>query len=728
MNAFDLMATLSLDTSAYDSGLQQALAAAGDFGGELESSVGDAASVAEDSMSDAAEGMADSMSSASDDIASSAETFADAITSGADDSASSMDSLADSMEEGSKSGVESLFELGDELGGLKGIFGEGAGAAESFATKLTSFLKSPIGVATALAAAIAGITKAIIDGAKATAEYGDHIDKMSQKIGISAEAYQKWDYVMQLSDTDIDNMKMGMKTLSTQAEKNAEEFQKLGISQEEVANLSKEDLFEKTIKGLAEMEDGTERSVLASKLLGRAGADMAPLLNQGSEAIEEQMRRAEEYGMVMSEESVKASAAFQDSGTTLKMTIDGMKHDLLDDFLPSMTQVREGLAKVFAGDGSGAVEIAKGIGEFIRQGIELIPTVIGNFAQAIGTAAIAIAKALGTALIEKVPVLFENLMSFLDNAINRLSEWQPSDSGTADAAAAIVKKIAEAIVKNAPKIIIAMAKLSAQILLALGKLSGKLLVLGGTLMLKLLSGLQKASKNVLAFLGSLVAKAVKRLLSKLGEFATAGGKWVTNIIKGITGKVSDLLGKVGGLMRDALSKFRESIGDWVQAGRDIVSGIISGVSQMISQFLGKIGSMASQGVQKFKGIFKIGSPSKVMEDLAKWIPIGAALGIEENQGVFLDSVQGMADAANSIFSDGLDMDANGGILDIGGTLDVSDEGSAMKEIFANAVADALTQLIPYMQESIADAASGMTIEIDKRTLGKVARKAVAGAY
>ena len=36
--------------------------------------------------------------------------------------------------------------------------------------------------------------------------------------------------------------KMGMKTLSQQAEKNSDAFQKLGISEEQVANLSKEDL------------------------------------------------------------------------------------------------------------------------------------------------------------------------------------------------------------------------------------------------------------------------------------------------------------------------------------------------------------------------------------------------------------------------------------------------------------------------------------------------------
>ena len=80
------------------------------------------------------------------------------------------------------------------------------------------------------------------------ASYGDNIDKMSQKMGISAKAYQEWDAVMQHSGTSIDALKPSMKTMANQAQQGAEEFQKLGISQEEVKNLSQEDLFGRVIE------------------------------------------------------------------------------------------------------------------------------------------------------------------------------------------------------------------------------------------------------------------------------------------------------------------------------------------------------------------------------------------------------------------------------------------------------------------------------------------------
>ena len=101
--------------------------------------------------------------------------------------------------------------------------------ARSFGGRFSKAAKVGAAAAAALGVAAGYAGKKIVDGAKQVAEYGDKVDKMSQKIGISAEAYQKWNYVMKLSDVNIDSLKMGMKTLSQQAEKNSDAFQKLGI-------------------------------------------------------------------------------------------------------------------------------------------------------------------------------------------------------------------------------------------------------------------------------------------------------------------------------------------------------------------------------------------------------------------------------------------------------------------------------------------------------------------
>ena len=262
------------------------------------------------------------------------------------------------------------------LSGPADTAGQEAGSkfGSSFGDKMKSGLMiAGAGIAAFGATAGVALGKSISDVSK----YGDHVDKMSQKIGFSAEGFQKWDYVLNRAGTSIDSMAPVMKTLSNAAVSNSDAFQKLGISQEEVANMSQEDLFGRTIQALSGMEEGAERTALASKLLGRGATELAPLLNGGTEAIEEQMKMAEDYGMVMSDDAVKASADFVDAQTTLQGTLTGLKNKVTADFLPAATDVVNGLAMMASGDFMGGFELIKeGVGEFIGNIASKVPEMI----------------------------------------------------------------------------------------------------------------------------------------------------------------------------------------------------------------------------------------------------------------------------------------------------------------------------------------------------------------
>ena len=272
--------------------------------------------------------------------------------------------------------------ISNVLSGPADTAGQEAGTkfGDSFGSKLkTGLMAAGAGFAALGAAGAAALGKSISDVSK----YGDHVDKMSQKIGFSAEGFQKWDYVLNRAGTSIDSMAPVMKTLSNAAVSNSKAFQELGISQEEVANMSQEELFGKTIEALSGMEEGAERTALASKLLGRGATELAPLLNGGTEAIEEQMKMAEDYGMVMSDDAVKASADFVDAQTTLQGTITGFKNRVTAEFLPAATDVVNGIAKMFAGDMSGLDDIRNGIGEFVGSIAQHVPEMIENGKQMI---------------------------------------------------------------------------------------------------------------------------------------------------------------------------------------------------------------------------------------------------------------------------------------------------------------------------------------------------------
>ena len=268
--------------------------------------------------------------------------------------------------------------ISDVLSGPADKAGQDAGSTfgSSFGSKLKSgMLMAGAGIAAFGAATGVALGKSISDVSK----YGDHVDKMSQKIGFSAEGFQKWDYVLQRAGTSIDSMAPVMKTLSNAAVSNSDAFQQLGISQEEVANMSQEELFGRTIEALSGMEEGAERTALASKLLGRGASELAPLINGGTEAIQEQMEMAEKYGMVMSDEAVKASADFVDAQTTLQGAMTGFKNSVTAEFLPAATDVVNGFAMMVAGDVSGGFEqVQAGIGEFVSSIAQHVPNMISK--------------------------------------------------------------------------------------------------------------------------------------------------------------------------------------------------------------------------------------------------------------------------------------------------------------------------------------------------------------
>lgn len=501
---------------------------------------------------------------------------------------------------------------------------------KSFGERASGFLKGGVAVVTGMTTAVAGLSAAFVSGANKTAQYGDNVDKMSQKIGISAEAYQKWDYVMQRAGTSVDNLKMGMKTLSQQAEQNSEDFQKLGISQEEVANLSQEELFEKTIKGLANMEEGTERAVLASKLLGRAGVDLGPLLNEGSEAIEEQMEIAEKYGMVMPESAIKASAAFEDSMTTMHMTMDGLKNRLMGDFLPSLTQVTDGLALVFTGDMSGADKIIEGVNGVIDGINQKLPKVMELGGK--------IVSGLAQAILQSAPQLFSEGTKLISDLIGKFVEKLPEivSIGTD-----IIISVIDGLTESLPDLIDKIPQIIVSLVTALTENLPKIVESGGKILVSLVNGLITALPELIKQAPYIISQFVQAVISMLGSVLNAGSQIVSKLSEGVSNMWGTFKAKVADFVSQIPQTIKDGIAGMVSIGADIVRGLWYGISgnlqwikNLISGWIGNVKSF-------IKSLFGISSPSKWARDvIGDNIVKGLAIGIENGE----DTVQSAFDS------------------------------------------------------------------------------------
>lgn len=237
--------------------------------------------------------------------------------------------------------------------------------AESLGSKLGNGIKT----AAKWGAAIVGGATAAVGGLIAvtnqTAEYADEIDKLSERTGINREELQRWRYAASQSGADIGKLETGIKKLSDVMddaingnEKAQEAFAKLGISLDDLKNKSQEDIFSAVMNGLADMEQGAQRNALGNDLLGKSYTEMLPLLNAGSEGMKELRDRADELGIVMSEDMIKANVKFGDTMADVKDAFSGIVRELtnatlpmlqsfLDFIIEHMPQVRSVLSSVF---------------------------------------------------------------------------------------------------------------------------------------------------------------------------------------------------------------------------------------------------------------------------------------------------------------------------------------------------------------------------------------------
>jgi phage-related protein len=208
------------------------------------------------------------------------------------------------------------------------------------------------------AGALAGLGAAAFKAADSVSKNLDEIDKSSQKLGISAKAYQEWDFVLEHSGADINSLNAGMKTLTSKLDAakkgNADaikSFEKLGLSLEDVSDMSQEDLFASVVTGFQEMGESAERTKLATELLGRSGMELGPLFNTTAEDTAAMIQQINDLGGVMSDDAVKNGAAFQDSITNVKAALSGAGATLAAELIPAITKLATKFSEFVANGG-----------------------------------------------------------------------------------------------------------------------------------------------------------------------------------------------------------------------------------------------------------------------------------------------------------------------------------------------------------------------------------------
>lgn len=266
--------------------------------------------------------------------------------------------------------------------------------AESFSSKLGNGIKTAAKWGTAIVAGASTAVAGLAKFAQSSAATADNIDKMSQKIGISRQAYQELDFICSQSGTTVDSLQMGMKTLLTAmdgvvsgTESNIAQFERLGVTVTDAeGNMrSQEDVMFDVMSALQKMDNQAEKARLANELFGRSGSELMPLLNGEAGSIEAMKEQAHELGLVLGDELV-------DNGVVLTDTLDQTKRA----FSSIVTQL-----------GGALMPILTKVLTYIQKSLPSINGLVGKLAPVLATLFDSLLPPLMELAEEVFPILFD---------------------------------------------------------------------------------------------------------------------------------------------------------------------------------------------------------------------------------------------------------------------------------------------------------------------------------
>ena len=618
--------------------------------------------------------------------------------------------------------------ISEEMGAVTEPAAKEAGekSGKTLGENLAKGLKATTAVIAGAMAAATGAAvatgKAFIDTANDISAMGDQIGDNAAKMGISTQAYQEWDFILQRAGSSIDSMKTSMKTLANAAESGSDAFAQLGISQEEVASLNQEQLFARTVSALSDVDDVTTRTALASKLLGKGAMELGGVFDMTSEEIEATKQEMYDLGVYMDKDMINASDRYQDTMLNMQDSVKGLKMSLVKNFLPGITTVMEGLSLVFSGRG-GVAQIKEGLTSiiqnitamapqlfelagvliqslldgfapmlpqlvsslfsFLEQGLLTITGLIPQLTPVIVTGI----QGIMTALFSSLPVIIDGLTTLLIDLVTWLSEGN-NVTMFVDGIIELVSKLASSMAAVLPVLIPAIVTIISEVALALTDPENVSMLLNATL--DIVAAVVEALINSLPLILKLVidlgVNIVEGTVAFLGTLLSRLGEWI-----------GQALSNVGKFATDVVNKVKDLPKKFLNGAATFLRNLLTNIGQWITQALSKVGEFATNIFNRVKDL-----PSKFSE-LGKNIIQGLINGVKKLASSAVETVKSIGTSlVNGVKS----------TLKIGSPSKVFAQiGAWTAEGFAIGYEDTMDDVAADMQSSMEDLTGNMTATV-----------------
>ena len=275
----------------------------------------------------------------------------------------------------------------------------------------------------AVATAIVKAEKALISMTKEAASNADDLLTLASVTGTTTDSVQELNYMADLTDVSFDRIKDSLKETTNKMQEAAtgtgdayEAYKRLKV---EITNTdgslrSAQDVFYDTIDALGEMKNKTERDALAMDLMSESAQELNPLIELGSEKMQEYAQEAHDMGYVLDRDALKSLQAVDDAYARLQKTQEGVKNQLAVEFAPYLEE--------FYGD---ATQGVKDLGKAIKDSgivdafgmlLETVGDILNPMSELSNNRVPALTKALQP--LAKVMALMADAAELLKGVIN----------------------------------------------------------------------------------------------------------------------------------------------------------------------------------------------------------------------------------------------------------------------------------------------------------------------
>lgn len=460
---------------------------------------------------------------------------------------------------------------------------------------------------------VAGAATAVTGFAVSQASNLDAIDKNSQKLGMSREEYQKWDFVLSQCGVDITSFGTGMKTLTANMDKVTEgnaaaidNFKKLGVEVQNADGSLKgqEETLREVVAAFQEMPESAEKSRLATELFGKQGQELMPLLNSEAGTVDDLMKKCEELGIVIGDDTVDAGVAFSDALDQLKRSAQGVFNTfvstgVLETFTSGMQTAMGAitdLLKAYKTDGIEGLldETDHTIEELSQQAADQISDATPKLIEVAST----VITSLITSLANSIPTIINGILPPLINGFFTLIKAVTATLPTLlpqilNAAITLFSGILQGLNETIPELLAVLPTIIQTITQTLIANLPQLVSSGVQILIKLISGITQTIPTLISAIMALIPVIVQTVMTNLPLIIEAGLNLLIALVSGITQAIPQLISMLPTVIDTVVSGIVTMLPKIIETGIQVLNALISGIVQAIPQLIAMLPTIIS---------------------------------------------------------------------------------------------------------------------------------------